>query len=142
MSDRKTIELPLEVRDVVWMNVKQTMPERLMKPMEFTVVSMQITENKQCERKHTYRLSSNEIGDYLKSISVEDIGKTVFRTKEEAEEAYKDYWYKRGERLYFDGKCADCPKCKIKSTFRGRCELLGELVGMNCDCLNIVSDVY
>lgn len=141
MSNRKTIELPLEVRDVVWMNVKQTMPERLMKPMEFTVVSMQITENKQRERKHTYRLSSNEVSDYLKSISVEDIGKTVFRTKEEAENGYNEYWNKRGERLYFDGKCADCPEYKRKTALYGRCKSLGELIGANCDCFNIVSDV-
>lgn len=54
---------------------------------EYNIVSMHYSENKQSKKTLKYRCSRIDIPSVCRDHSVDEIGKTVFLTKEEAEKA-------------------------------------------------------
>lgn len=84
------IRLPLSVGDTVWWvpPAQSTRLER--RPYRCMVVSMTITENKKRVRRLKYRIAELRGGstiDNVRDVDFEEIGKTVFVDREDADRA-------------------------------------------------------
>ena len=77
------IELPCAVGDTVYRVIAD---KRVKHPHECKVIGYWYSEDEPCSRIHLVRYV-NGVFDYSMSIPLSDFGKTVFLTKEEAEQA-------------------------------------------------------
>lgn len=84
------VELPCKVGQVVYHQLERWRDEVNIQP--FQVTSMSISQNKKGEWKKSFRISwldGDKTRDPWYDYSFDDIGKTVFFTKEEAEKAWE-----------------------------------------------------
>lgn len=91
------VELPCKIGQVVYHQLERWRDEINIQP--FQVTSMSISQNKKGEWKKSFRISwldGDKTRDPCYDHSFDDIGKTVFFTREEAEKAW--------ERENSDGK--------------------------------------
>lgn len=88
----RLVILPCEVGDTVWWIPPASFTWLELRPYCCMVVSVTITENKKRERRKKYRIAELRDGktiDNVRDVDFEDIGKTVFLTRAEAEAALK-----------------------------------------------------
>lgn len=84
------IRLPLSVGDTVWWVPPEQYTWLERRPYRCMVVSMTITENKKRVRRQKYRISELRGGsttDNVRDVGFEEIGKTVFVDREDADRA-------------------------------------------------------